>query len=154
MPLIEIYFSHFIVLNLFPRSGQFVELPRTRLNTVRSATAVVLYPILLSWIVEPIYFFYLVILNSQILLEFSDISIKLIEFLYVCCGYDLPLDRSVVDLSIYLWYYSAAGIYFSFRWGPFVHSLEIVQWDSTRRDHPGYPRRVSGSGLVSLVSEH
>ena len=30
-----------------------------------------------------------------------------------------------------------------------MHSLEIVQWDSTRRDHPGYPRRVSGSGLVS-----
>ena len=59
-----------------------------------------------------------------------------------------------MDLSIYLWYYSAVGIYFSFRWGPFVHSLEIVQWDSTRRDHPGYPGRVSGSGLVSLVSEH
>ena len=54
-----------------------------------------------------------------------------------------------MDLSIYLWYYSAAGIYFSFRWGPFVHSLEIVQWDSTRRDHPGYPGRVSGSGLVN-----
>ena len=53
-----------------------------------------------------------------------------------------------MDSSIYLWYYSAAGIYFSFRWGPFVHSLEIVQWDSTRRDHPGYPGRVSGSGLV------
>ena len=55
-----------------------------------------------------------------------------------------------MDLSIYLWYYSAVGIYFSFRWGPFVHSLEIVQWDSTRRDHPGYPGRVSGSGLVSI----
>ena len=73
---------------------------------------------------------------------------------YVCCGYNLPLDRSVVDLSIYLRYYSAACIYFSFRWGPFVHSLEIVQWDSTRRDHPGYPGRVSWSGPVSLVSEH
>ena len=55
-----------------------------------------------------------------------------------------------MDLSIYLRYYSAAGIYFSFRWGPFVHSLEIVQWDSTRRDHPGYPGRVSGSGPVTL----
>ena len=55
-----------------------------------------------------------------------------------------------MDLSIYLWYYSAAGIYFSFRWGPFVHSLEIVQWDSTRRDHSRYPGRVSGSGLVSI----
>ena len=56
-----------------------------------------------------------------------------------------------MDLSIYLRYYSAAGIYFSFRWGPFVHSLEIVQWDSTRRDHPGYPGRVSGSGPVRVV---
>ena len=53
-----------------------------------------------------------------------------------------------MDLSIYLRYYSAAGIYFSFGWGPFVHSLEIVQWDSTRRDRPGYPGRVSGSGPV------
>ena len=34
---------------------------------------------------------------------------------------------------------------------PFVHSLGIVQWDSTRRDHPGYPGRVSGSGPVSLL---
>ena len=58
-----------------------------------------------------------------------------------------------MDLSIYLRYYSAAGIYFSFRWGPFVHSLEIVQWDSTRRDHPGNLGGVSGSGPVSLVSE-
>ena len=30
-----------------------------------------------------------------------------------------------------------------------MHSLEIVQWDSTRRDQPGYPGRVSGSGLVT-----
>ena len=29
-----------------------------------------------------------------------------------------------------------------------MHSLGIVQWDSTRRDHPGYPGRVSGSGPV------
>ena len=28
-----------------------------------------------------------------------------------------------------------------------MHSLGIVQWNSTRRDHPGNPRRVSGSGL-------
>ena len=54
-----------------------------------------------------------------------------------------------MDLSIYLRYYSAAGIYFSFRWGPFVHSLEIVQWDSTRRDHPGNLGGVSGSGPVN-----
>ena len=35
------------------------------------------------------------------------------------------------------------------QWGPFVHSLGIVQWDSTRRDHPGYPGRVSESGPVT-----
>ena len=29
-----------------------------------------------------------------------------------------------------------------------MHSLGIVQWDSTRRDHPGYPGRVSGSSPV------
>ena len=56
-----------------------------------------------------------------------------------------------MDLSIYLRYYSAASIYFSFRWDPFVHSLEIVQWDSTRRDYPGYPGRVSGSGTVIYI---
>ena len=55
-----------------------------------------------------------------------------------------------MDLSIHLRYYSATGIYFSFRWGPFVHSLEIVQWDSTRRDHPGNLGGVSGSGPVTL----
>ena len=31
-----------------------------------------------------------------------------------------------------------------------MHSLGIVQWDSTRRDHPGYPGRVSGMGLINL----
>ena len=30
-----------------------------------------------------------------------------------------------------------------------MHSLWFVQWDSTRRDHPGNPGRVSGSGPVS-----
>ena len=40
--------------------------------------------------------------------------------------------------------------YFPFRWGPFVHSLGIVQWNSTRRDHPGNPGGVSGSGPVRL----
>ena len=58
-----------------------------------------------------------------------------------------------MDLSIYLRYYSVAGIYFSFRWGPFVHSLEIVQWDSTRRDHPGNLGGVSGSGPVMMAVE-
>ena len=35
--------------------------------------------------------------------------------------------------------------------GPFMHSLGIVQWNSTRRDHPGNPGGVSGSGLVTLI---
>ena len=30
-----------------------------------------------------------------------------------------------------------------------MHSLGIVQWNSTRRDHPGYPGRVSGTGPVN-----
>ena len=59
-----------------------------------------------------------------------------------------------MDLSIYLRDYSAAGIYFSFRWGPFVHSLEIVQWDSTRRDHPGNLGGVSGSGPVNRAVDY
>ena len=41
--------------------------------------------------------------------------------------------------------------YFSFRWGPFVHSLGIVQWNSTRRDHPGNPGGVFGSGPVIVA---
>ena len=56
-----------------------------------------------------------------------------------------------MNLSINLRYYSVACIYFSFRWGPFVHSLKIVQWDSTRQGHPGYPGRVSGSGPIKLT---
>ena len=32
-----------------------------------------------------------------------------------------------------------------------MHSLGIVQWDSTRRDHPGYPGRVSGLGPFKVV---
>ena len=39
------------------------------------------------------------------------------------------------------------------KWGSIGYPLWIVQWDFTRRDHPGNPGRVSGSGLVSLVSE-
>ena len=54
-----------------------------------------------------------------------------------------------MDLLYILGYYSTACVYFSFRWGPFVHSLGIVQWNFTRRDHPGNPGRVSGSGSVS-----
>ena len=46
-----------------------------------------------------------------------------------------------------LWY---CMCYFSFRWGPFVHPLGIVQWNSTRRGHPGNPGGVSGSGLVTI----
>ena len=51
-----------------------------------------------------------------------------------------------MDLLYILGYYSTACVYFSFRWGPFVHSLGIVQWNFTRRDHLGNPGRVSGSG--------
>ena len=29
-----------------------------------------------------------------------------------------------------------------------MHSVGIVQWNSTRRDHPGNPGGVSGSGPV------
>ena len=34
------------------------------------------------------------------------------------------------------------------KWGSIGYSLGIVQWDFTRRDHLGNPRRVSGSGPV------
>ena len=54
-----------------------------------------------------------------------------------------------MDLLYILRYYSTACVYFSFRWGPFVHSLGIVQWNFSRRDHPRNPGRVSGSGLVN-----
>ena len=37
---------------------------------------------------------------------------------------------------------------------PSCNFLGIVQWNSTRRDHPGDPGGVSGSGPVSLVSDH
>ena len=39
------------------------------------------------------------------------------------------------------------------KWSSTVSSLGIVHWNFTRRDHPGDPVRVSGSGPVSLVSE-
>ena len=39
------------------------------------------------------------------------------------------------------------------KWGSIGYPLRIVQWDFTKRDHPGNPGRVSGSGPVSLVSE-
>ena len=38
------------------------------------------------------------------------------------------------------------------KWGSIRYSLGIGQWDFTRRDHPGNPRRVSGSGLVIIPS--
>ena len=38
----------------------------------------------------------------------------------------------------------------SLKWSSTVSSLGIVQWDFTRRDHPGNPGRVSGSGPVSF----
>ena len=36
---------------------------------------------------------------------------------------------------------------------PLCNCLGIVQWNSTRRDHPGNPGGVSGSGPVSYGSE-
>ena len=33
-----------------------------------------------------------------------------------------------------------------------MHSLRIVQWNFTRRDHPGNPKRVSGSGPVIYIT--
>ena len=35
---------------------------------------------------------------------------------------------------------------FFLKWGSIGYSLGIVQWDFTRRDHPGNPGRVSRSG--------
>ena len=32
-----------------------------------------------------------------------------------------------------------------------MHSLGIVQWNSTRRYHPGYLGRVSGTGPVTKI---
>ena len=34
-----------------------------------------------------------------------------------------------------------------------MHSIGIVQWNSTRRDHPGNPGRVYRSGLVNWAPE-
>ena len=34
-----------------------------------------------------------------------------------------------------------------------MHSLGIVQWNSTRRDHLGNPGGVSGSGYVRTTSK-
>ena len=36
------------------------------------------------------------------------------------------------------------------KWGSIGYSLGIVQWDFTRRDHPGNPGRVFGSGPVMI----
>ena len=59
-----------------------------------------------------------------------------------------------MDLLYILGYYSAAFVYFSFRWGPFVHSLGIVQLNFNRWDHSGNPRKVSGSGLARTRGYH
>ena len=43
------------------------------------------------------------------------------------------------------------------KWGSIGYSLGIVQWDFTRRYHPGNPGRVSGSDPVTslnLASPH
>ena len=36
------------------------------------------------------------------------------------------------------------------KWGSIGYSLGIVRWDFTRQEHPRNPRRVSGSGPVTL----
>ena len=51
-------------------------------------------------------------------------------------------------------YGGIAYVYFSYRWGLFAHSLGIVQWNSTRRDHPGNPGGVSGSGPVTICIQN
>ena len=92
----------------------------------------------------------------QILLECSDDSIKLIwaPIMYVVVMTYSLIDRSwIIFFFIYVRCCGIACVYFSFRWGPFMHSLGIVQWNSTMRDHPGNPGGVSGSGPISLVSE-
>ena len=38
---------------------------------------------------------------------------------------------------------------FFLKWCSIGYSLGIVQWDFTRRDHPGNPGGVSGSGPVN-----
>ena len=69
--------------------------------------------------------------------------------MYVVIMTDIRIGRSwILFLYIKLRYCGTACVYFSFKWGPFVHSLGIVQWNSTRRDHPGNPGGVSGSGPV------
>ena len=39
------------------------------------------------------------------------------------------------------------------KWDFIGYSLGIVQWDFTRRDHPGNPGRVSGSGHVNYFKD-
>ena len=91
-----------------------------------------------------IYLISFVTLNSQILLECFDIRIERLWVHIYICGGTFIYNLGIVVLHVF---------YFSFRWGPFVHSLGIVQWNSTRRDHSGNLGGVFGSGLVSLVSE-
>ena len=59
-----------------------------------------------------------------------------------------------MDLLYILEYYSTACVYFSFRWGPFVHSLGIIQWNFTRRTTreilEGYPGRVLSAWYQSV----
>ena len=53
---------------------------------------------------------------------------------------------------IYLRYYiNACVLLYFLKWGSIGYSLGIVQWDFTRRDHPGNPGRVSGSGPVIMI---
>ena len=99
------------------------------------------------------YYFHFVTLNFQILLECSDICIKLIWVLikYVMVMTYIWLGRSWIFLNIkVLWFYMCLHLSYV---GFHCVFLMVVKWDFTRRDQPGNPGGISGSGPVSLVSE-
>ena len=77
MPLTEIIISRFIVLNPFSRSRQSVEIYRDNFYVTRSAAVAVFYLIFLPLFLLDLCIF-VVPLNSQTLLECSDLSIELI----------------------------------------------------------------------------
>ena len=128
---------------MFPRSRQFVGPTSCQIQHRSFCYSCSTLSHLPVWFIGLIYL-YLYPLNSQILLECSDIRIELLWVLiYICSG-----------SFIYNWDIKLMHVLLpSLKWSSTVSSLGIVQWDFTRRDHPGNPGRVSGSGPVSLVSE-
>ena len=95
------------------------------------------------------YYFHSVTLNLQILLECSDICVKLIWVLimYVVVMTYIWLGQMWIFFYI-LRYCGTACVYFFLRWGSIVYSLWFVQLDFTRQDHLGNPGGISGSGPV------